>query len=276
MVVPGADAHGHDRHAGLDEPPGQQELLPGPAAADVAFGRVDELAVPGFVAGADALRLAGEVKCFAGLGRRDQVEGLGGERVHGGQAVAVAAEVVQGAEELAAVIEPGGVDVSPQLQAADAVLADQERLVGGADVAGVFKALRSDAVAAEAQIARQGGVAVPPEPADDRAERGPMRRPRESREDLDQVVVALDERHAAHQGETLGDLSVQRQQFADVETGHAAADRLVLAAHLGRRVGFQVPGVELAGPAVEADDDDAFGGFGWGRLGAELEQVGQT
>ena len=46
-----------------------------------------------------------------------------------------------------------------------------------------------------------------------------------------------------------------RMQLADAHAGDRRGDRLVGAANFRRRLGLQVPGVEVTGPAAQQDED---------------------
>src|SRR5262245_59033130 len=63
----------------------------------------------------------------------------------------------------------------------------------------------------------------------------------------------------------------QRHDFRQPDAGNVALDGLELAAHIGRRVRFWVPDVNVTGPALEEDKDDTLGfapaGFAFGRIG---------
>ena len=63
------------------------------------------------------------------------------------------------------------------------------------------------------------------------------------------MVHAADHRHFMH------DLRQVRQMFADVQAGHARRNRFEFSPHFGRRIGFHIDGVEMAGPAVVEDDN---------------------
>ena len=56
--------------------------------------------------------------------------------------------------------------------------------------------------------------------------------------------------HAAHQGDLVHQTRHPRQVLADPHTGHGGGDGLELAAHLGRRVRFEIVRIEMARAAV--------------------------
>ena len=59
----------------------------------------------------------------------------------------------------------------------------------------------------------------------------------------------------ANQGELVGQLSVQGQQFADIEAGHLGADRLEVAAIFGRGVRLHVVRFHVRRPARQPQED---------------------
>ncbi len=70
---------------------------------------------------------------------------------------------------------------------------------------------------------------------------------------VDAVVGGADEGAAVHlPGQA-------RQQLAHLDAGDGGGDRLELAANLGRGVRLHVPHVEVAGAAVEEDEDAGVG-----------------
>ena len=69
------------------------------------------------------------------------------------------------------------------------------------------------------------------------------------------VADVADVRHRPDQAEMLGQRGQARMQLADAHAGDRRGDRLVGAANLRRRLGLQVPGIEVAGPAAQQDED---------------------
>src|SRR5436190_668876 len=69
------------------------------------------------------------------------------------------------------------------------------------------------------------------------------------------TVVILDMRHRPDQAEMLGQGGQARMKLADAHPGDRGGDGLVGAADLRGRLGFHVPGIEVAGPAAQEDED---------------------
>jgi hypothetical protein len=87
-------------------------------------------------------------------------------------------------------------------------------------------------------------------------------------------MVAVVVVHGADEDHLVGMAGVQRQDVGDANAGDVGLDRAVGTAILGRGVGLGIIGFELAGPAVEPDEDDRLV-TGGGPLGAGLEGICQ-
>ncbi len=61
---------------------------------------------------------------------------------------------------------------------------------------------------------------------------------------------------AANDGEAVGHLRQIRQQFADIETGHAGRNRLEGAAIVFGRVRLQIECFQMRRPAIRPEQDD--------------------
>ena len=80
-------------------------------------------------------------------------------------------------------------------------------------------------------------------------------------------------------------LGEQRHDLGQVNAGHDGPDGLEFAPHVGGGVGLGVPDVDMAGPALEENEDDVFGlapaafilaGVGHGGgAGLKAQDVGQ-
>ena len=125
-----------------------------------------------------------------------------------------------------------GVMLVEQAEVVHRLAAVEERPVALADVLRVLD-LGMVARTLEADVRRDEAVSPALEPADDRAERRPLRGFGEAGVDLLELVLhRLDELHGADQGQLVGDLRLQRHQLADVEARHVGLDRLEVAAAL--------------------------------------------
>ena len=72
---------------------------------------------------------------------------------------------------------------------------------------------------------------------------------------VEMVADVADVRHRPDQAEMLGQRGQARVQLADAHAGDRRGDRLVGAANFRGRLGLQVPGIEVAGPAAQQDED---------------------
>src|ERR1043166_7049750 len=99
----------------------------------------------------------------------------------------------------------------------------------------------------------------------------------EAAEQLDRVVEVRVEAEVANQGEPVGNRRLERHQLADVEAGDVGANRLELAAILGRGVRLHVVVIDMARAAEEVDEYDRLVGSRRidGPLRLEPEQVRQ-
>src|SRR5262249_4100723 len=85
------------------------------------------------------------------------------------------------------------------------------------------------------------------------------------------VADVADVRHRADEGEVLRQAGQPGVQLADPHPGDLRGDRPVRPADLVGGAGLEVPGVDVAGPATEQDEDARPVGGAAGRPAAGLE-----
>ena len=61
--------------------------------------------------------------------------------------------------------------------------------------------------------------------------------------------------HAAHDREFVRDPRTTRQMLAELQPWHTGRDRLEVTANLGGSIGLQVPGIQVARPAIQEEHD---------------------
>jgi hypothetical protein len=79
----------------------------------------------------------------------------------------------------------------------------------------------------------------------------------------------------ANEDHLVGMFGVQRQRLGNVDAGNVGLDGSIRPAILGRRIRLGVVSFQLAGPAIEPEQDDRRVLPGCGTLGPKLEQIGQ-
>ena len=72
---------------------------------------------------------------------------------------------------------------------------------------------------------------------------------------VEMVADVSDVRHRADQAEVPGQEGQARMKLGELHAGDRGGNGLVRSANLGRRLRFQVPRVEMAGPAAEQNVD---------------------
>ena len=271
MIVKDAEAaaHHHERHAGLDQPPGQQRLF---AEAIAAVGVPQPVRL--------LLDLQGRTR-FAGQDHRQRLPSVMVHPLHRPADVQVAPQSIELHAQRVAVLGTGHVHARRQFQPADQVSLGN-RLVLGPQMAGaphvgmpkrvgrvghadegrhlrVVGPAKAGGESAHRRIAPheragRGGFQVLPSRGVAGLHHGGMMI------DAIAAIDRADHRHAVEQAR------LQRQVFAKANAGHYGGNRAERPPHLHRSIGLGVPRIEMTGAAGEPEENH--------RLAAGLAAAG--
>ena len=253
MRVPTASVDRDKGHAGFDQTPRQQHAL-AKAVAAIPFAR------PGI--------FLTDVEGALGGGAGDHLERLpskGIEAIHQAGLVGIAAKGVDGLQEPPAIVKPIHADAVGQREIANRevirvrVIANGKRIVRHAEIArrGTARGI------GHRDVSRDTWLACAALAGDDRAIAGHflsgdvVGRP-VTREEVvaGRFMAGVGMGHRADDTKPIHQPSRARQMFANVDTGDIGLDGPEVAAILGRSIGLEIPGIDVAGAAAFPDQDD--------------------
>ncbi len=254
MRVPASHIERDESHAGLDQPPGEQGVLP-PLVAAVTLAQLRV-----FFA---------HVKGFLHLRRSHHVPCLLGERVHAldqAGTVDIAPQAVETLEHAHPLLKLLQADAARQSQVADVeafvvgIVVRFERIVGHSQIG----CRRTARAAGQRHISRKTGHARTPLLAHDAAVAGHFvgrdivrRRIAGEQKVRRRLVPGVGMRHRANDRQPIDHFGAVRQVFGDLIAGQDRGHRIETAAKLGRSLGLQIPHVEMTGTPALPDQDHA-------------------